>query len=246
MSEWLADWLSHRPGDFLMFAPRTYWRLFELHNEAWWPLHVPAVLCAAAGVFAVLQARGSPSVWEKRLGLAALAGASLLVAWSFAWQRYAPINWAAEGLAWALAWLALMLAALAATGPAPMAAGVPSQPVRRGAAVLMLAAVAAWPAAGLAGHSWRAAEVVGLAPDPTLAATLAWLLVVRPAAAARFVQRATWLAAWWLALACTAFSAATLATMGSPQALLPAAAAVGAVALLRQARRTGPLRHIPE
>ena len=36
----MADWLSYRPQDFLLFSPRTYWRLFELHNEALWPLHL--------------------------------------------------------------------------------------------------------------------------------------------------------------------------------------------------------------
>jgi hypothetical protein len=30
----MSEWWTYRPGDFLMFAPRTYWRLFELHNQA--------------------------------------------------------------------------------------------------------------------------------------------------------------------------------------------------------------------
>jgi hypothetical protein len=243
MSEWIADWLSYRPGDLLMFAPRTYWRLFELHNEAWWPLQWPVLLCAAAGGLGLLRSGDSSTVRLGRFGLLALAAALLLVAWSFVWRRYAPINWAAEGLAWALAALALALVVLAATGPAPVA---PPKPVRRGASALLLAAAVAWPIwAWLAGRSWRAVEVVALAPDPTLAATVAWLLVVRPRAPARVAVRASWLAAWWLALACTAFSAATLATMGSPQVLLPAAAIVGAVWLARQARRTEPPLHMP-
>ena len=32
----------------LLFSPRVYWRLFELHNEALWPLQVPALLLGAA------------------------------------------------------------------------------------------------------------------------------------------------------------------------------------------------------
>ena len=34
----MSEWWTYRPSDFLMFAPDTYWRLFELHNAAWWPL----------------------------------------------------------------------------------------------------------------------------------------------------------------------------------------------------------------
>ena len=40
----MSEWWTYRPSDFLMFAPRTYWRLFELHNEAWWPAQPLLVL----------------------------------------------------------------------------------------------------------------------------------------------------------------------------------------------------------
>ncbi len=29
----MQEWWSYRPGDFLLFSPRTYWRLFQLANE---------------------------------------------------------------------------------------------------------------------------------------------------------------------------------------------------------------------
>ncbi|MBL8326652.1 MAG: hypothetical protein JNJ89_17000 [Rubrivivax sp.] len=241
MSEWAADWLSYRPGDFLMFAPRTYWRLFELHNEAWWPLQVSALLCAAAGSAALLRGCGRLPPGLSRTAVLVLAAAVGFVAWTFVCTLYAPVNWAAEGLAAALAAVALALMVLAASttmAPAGAAGSAPTTLVRRGAAVLLLAAALAWPAASWwAGGGWLAAEVVGLAPDPTLAAVLAALLVARPAGGARLLARASWLAAWWLALACLAFSAATLATMGSPQGLLPAAAIAAAAGLWRSARR---------
>ena len=30
----MQEWWSYRPGDFLLFSPRTYWRLFQLANES--------------------------------------------------------------------------------------------------------------------------------------------------------------------------------------------------------------------
>ena len=39
----MTEWESYRLSDFLLFSPRTYWRLFELHNEALWPLPLLAM-----------------------------------------------------------------------------------------------------------------------------------------------------------------------------------------------------------
>ena len=39
----MSDWLSYAPQDFLLFSPRVYYRLIELHNEALWPLQVAAL-----------------------------------------------------------------------------------------------------------------------------------------------------------------------------------------------------------
>ena len=44
----MQEWWSYRPGDFLLFSPRTYWRLFQLANEALWPLQIPVLLIGAA------------------------------------------------------------------------------------------------------------------------------------------------------------------------------------------------------
>ena len=44
----MAEWWTYRPEDFLLFSPRVYWRLFELHNAAVWPVQVPALLLGAA------------------------------------------------------------------------------------------------------------------------------------------------------------------------------------------------------
>lgn len=87
----ILAWLSYRPGDFLLFTPRTYWRLFELSNAQVWPLHLPILLLGAAVVVWVVR----PRPWSDRAvaGLMALAWTSA-GGW-FIGTWYAPINWAA-------------------------------------------------------------------------------------------------------------------------------------------------------
>ena len=48
----MSEWWTYRLSDFLLFAPRTYWRQFELMNLQWWPLQ-PLLL--AAGVLIALM-----------------------------------------------------------------------------------------------------------------------------------------------------------------------------------------------
>src|SRR5262245_6330489 len=47
----MSEWWTYRPEDFLLFSPRVYWRMFELHNAALWPLQVPVL---AAGLVIIL------------------------------------------------------------------------------------------------------------------------------------------------------------------------------------------------
>jgi hypothetical protein len=235
MGEWwqaaLGDLWSYRPSDFLMFAPRTYWRLFELHNVAWWPL--PLLLPLLGLVGGVWLWRGG--AWAQRLTAVCLAGASLFVAQAFVLERYEPVNWAARGLAWLLwAQAALLLGLAGARG-----LGVTTSLARRRVAL----SLAVW---AVLGHPWLAplfgrplaqAEVFALAPDPTVLATLAWLLWGTVAGSSRLV-RVAWHAAWALALVHGALSVATLATMGEAQAIVMAAA-VGVALLGRWGPRWG-------
>ena len=34
----MSEWWTYTLSDFLLFSPRTYYRLFELHHRALWPL----------------------------------------------------------------------------------------------------------------------------------------------------------------------------------------------------------------
>ncbi|HWI83054.1 DUF6064 family protein [Ramlibacter sp.] len=172
----MSEWWTYRLGDFLMFSPRTYWRLVELYNRQLWPAQLAAALAGVALLWLVL-ARRAAAAW---LVPAALALAWLWVGWAFHWQRYATINWGAHGLAvaWAAEAALLGLAAwrqAAATVP-------PSQRTTRPAALLLaLAAVVVYPFLRVvAGAPLAQAEVFGLMPEPTALATLGLLAALRP------------------------------------------------------------------
>lgn len=231
----MTEWWTYRPSDFLMFAPRTYWRLFELQNEAMWPAHVPAGLLALALLAGLWR-------WPRRTlryGMAGAALAWLVVAYTFIWQRYAAVNWAMGAFAWAFALQALGLLVLSSRNPVRPA----WQPLRRRAGLGLVAwACLLHPLLALAsGRPWTQAEWIGFAPDPTAIATLGLLLCAetstRGARAMLGLLRAGALA--WLVV-----SSATLATMGSMLAAVPAAALLAAGVALwlspSQPRAPGP------
>ena len=92
----MSEWWTYRPVDFLMFAPRAYWRLFELHNQAVWPW---PLMLSALGLAALWWLR-RPSL-PVRVLLLGVALAWAVVGWFFLHQRFAPIHWVMNGAAWA-------------------------------------------------------------------------------------------------------------------------------------------------
>lgn len=219
----MSEWWTYRPADFLMFAPRTYWRLFELQNEALWPAQLLGALLALVLVVGLWRRHGA----TLRAGALGLALAWAWVAYGFFWQRYAPINWAAGGFAWAFGLQALGLLALSLQHPVRTTGATVRQGIGAG---LLLWALLAHPILPFAfDRPWMQTEVIGLAPDPTAIATLGLLLCID--AGPRTLLRGLRAGAIaWLIV-----SAATLATMGSAQATVPLAAALLAgVALLRR------------
>jgi hypothetical protein len=187
----MSEWWTYRPSDFLLFSARTYWRLFELHNLHWWPLHLLTTALALAAL---------AWCWHRRSARPLLCVCALawgFVAWAFHLQRYAGINWAAGWLASAFAAQSLLLLVLA-TGAAPVRDGLP---LRAGLA-LLFAALLLYPFAGTVfGRPLAQAEVFGLVPDPTVLATMGALLLASPAA-----RRLPWTLAWvvpWLWCLCS-------------------------------------------
>lgn len=173
----MSEWWSYRLSDFLMFSPRTYWRLVELYNRELWPAQLLALGAGAAALW--LARRGGPA---GRMLAALLAMAWLWVGWAFHWQRYASIHLAAPWLAALCLLQALLLLGLAVLPPANEGAAA----TRRFGWLLAAAAVLLYPFAGLAfGRPLAQAEVFGMAADPTAWATLGLLLAgpwpLRPA-----------------------------------------------------------------
>jgi len=66
----MQEWWSYRPGDFLLFSPRTYWRLFQLANETLWPLQIPVLLIGAAILTTLFRPRGLGRPGHRPLGWA--------------------------------------------------------------------------------------------------------------------------------------------------------------------------------
>jgi hypothetical protein len=87
----MSEWWTYTLSDFLLFSPRTYYRLLELYNLAIWPAQL---VWLGLGIrSAVLLQRGGQR--PARTVAAILAGAWLWVAVAFHLQRFATINWAA-------------------------------------------------------------------------------------------------------------------------------------------------------
>jgi hypothetical protein len=218
----MSEWWTYTLSDFLLFSPRTYYRLFELHNAAWWPVHVVAVAGGVAIV--VLARRGGPAAGRAVAAMLAVAWA--WVAWAFLWQRYATINWAAPWLAAAFVVQAVLFGIFAIRPSGLALASARASLVHTGLAVAACG-VLAYPLVAIAlGRGIAAAEVFGMAPDPTVLATLGILVLAAPAARLALLP---------IPLAWCAMTGATLWTMGSPEWwLLPAAAVLSVAAAIRQ------------
>jgi hypothetical protein len=217
----MSECWTYSLSDFLLFSPRTYYRLFELYNAAIWPAQIVALVLGVA--ILVLLLRGE--AWRGRAIAAILAAGWLWVAWFYLLQHYDSINWAAQYFAIGFALEALLLLWTGVVRdrlhfrPAASAAGAAGLGL-----VLFALAVHPMIATLLIGRPWTQAELFGVAPDPTVLATLGvlaaasrthWLLLVLPIG--------------WCAI-----SGATLWTMQSADwPVLPvAAAAVLAVRML--------------
>ncbi len=168
----MSEWWTYRLSDFLMFSPGTYWRLVERYNRDVWPLQL---LMIAVGAMALWSAARTPVA--ARAVAAVLAPVWFWVGWAFHWQRYAPINWAAEYFAMAFALQALLLVASAMMRAGD---GQLTRPFVR-ACGLALGAIGMffYPLiAPAVGRPWSQSEVFGVMPGPTAMATLGLLLLV--------------------------------------------------------------------
>ena len=168
-------WASYSLSDLLLFSPDAYFRLYELHNAALWPLHL-VVIAVALVLLALTGGKESRSGKFIALLLGLLWGA---VAWWFLYKRYAQINLAASWFSIAFAVQALLLFAAGIAGNLGLdRAGWHLAPASRPGLILFLYALLLHPIYGLlTGRSWTSAEFFGIAPDATALGTLGILLM---------------------------------------------------------------------
>ncbi len=222
----MSEWWTYTLSDFLLFSPRTYYRLLELYNLAIWPVQLTGVAIGLTITGLLLASHPS----RARIIASLLAACWLWIAWTFHHQRYAQINWAAPWFAAAFAMQGLLLAGFGA-GAGRLDFHRASLSKRWIASSFIAIAVVAYPLlAPLAGRPWATAETFGTAPDPTAIVTLAaialtdtrlrWLLLVVPLL--------------WCAIA-----AATLWAMDAPEAVVVTGAVLLALFLAVHGMRNG-------
>lgn len=211
----MSEWWSYRLEDFLLFSPRVYWRMFELHNGAFWPLHL---LTLAAGIVIILLVFRQPRAHGLRAAFIILAVLWIFVGWFFLWNRYATINWAIAHVAPLFGLEALLL------GLCGGAAFDRGDFARRMGLLIAAAGLVVYPFLPmLFGRPWTSAEVFGIAPDPTAIVTLGVLLAAR---------RRPALLLFPIPLAWLLLSGVTLRVMGDPQGWIPLLSAAAALAAL--------------
>ena len=222
----MSEWWTYSLSDFLLFSARTYYRLFELYNVDIWPAQ--SVALALGCILLALIWRPRPG-GQGRFVAAILMACWIWVAWAFHWRHFATINWAATYFAGAFALEALLLLVFGIVGNE--LAFEPGSPTHRIGFAIVLFAVFLQPlSAPLIGRGWLQAEVFGVAPDPTVVATLGILL----AGGRRALWRLGIVPFAWCVL-----SGVVLWTLGSPEAvvMLVAALVVLSTVVLTQLRK---------
>ncbi|ESR22423.1 DUF6064 family protein [Lutibaculum baratangense] len=219
----MSEWWTYRPEDFLLFSETVYWRLFELHNEAFWPAALIALPAAAWVLHRLLAPRPGTA---RGIGFL-LAAAWCFVAWAYLWNRYAAVNWAVVYVIPAFLAEAALLIGIGLGGWLRLG---PERRLHARIGISLFAyALLLHPLLPLLGdRSIRTAEILGLAPDPNAIATLGVIAASR--GAGRWVLLpvpALWCLVSWL----------TLRTMGAWEAWIPLAAFVLALAAVATSPR---------
>jgi Family of unknown function (DUF6064) len=200
----MSEWWTYSLQDFLLFSPRVYWRTIELDNEIVWPLHLVTLCAGAMCAFLIIY----PGGWSASLICSILAAVWLWVAWSFLWNRYATINWAAAYAAPVFVCQALLLVWSGLVRGRFRFDTTRSISTSVGAGLFLYALILHPLVAIASGRTIRAAEVFGIHPDPTVFATLGLLSLVPGSGASVLLG---------VPLAWCVVSWATLFAMGEPE-----------------------------
>ena len=224
----MTEWWTYRPADLLLFSERTYWRLFELLNWAFWPMQYVALLLGLAMLVCILRWPGRAA----RPVAVLLAVLWIVAGWAFVWKLYAPINWTMRYVVWMFVIQALLLAGVGGYLKSARIGLARGYGARLGLAMAVYALAVHPLLAIVAGRPWAASEVFGLAPDPTAIATLGFLALLNGGWPVRLGAVVPLL--WCL------ISGATLLVMGAVEAWAPLAAIpLGILAQVRTGRASG-------
>lgn len=216
----MGDLSTYSLEDLFPFLPEVYFRLFVRLNEGWWPAQLLALLL------------GLGALWLAWRGFGRLVGAILAVGWTFVGYAffldlYADLNWAGTYFGWAFfAQSALVLVVGALGGldrepdhqkhsPLDGAGWVGAGLVVFGLAIFPLLE----PLTGV--QEWSGVELFGMTPDPTVIATLGFVLMAKRARWALLIVPMLW----------CAISGATAWVMEAPVGLVtPVCAVIALVA----------------
>lgn len=170
----MSEWWTYRAADFLMYSARTWYRLIEQYNTAFWPLQLVTMLLGL--VVVALSIRPPP--WQGRAIGGILTLLWLWVAVGFLWRRYATISIAGNWFAAAFGVQAILLAW---TSPVRNSLSFGMRGLAGWLGLgLLLTAVLFYPFIPvLAGRGIARAEVFGMMPDPTALATIGALILAR-------------------------------------------------------------------
>ena len=169
----MGDLGSYHLSDFILFTEDSYYRLFELYNQAIWPLHALAYLL----VFFVIYLINKKPAWGGRVIAGILAISWLWIAWAFLYQRFYPIHVVANGYAYGFVVQAVLIAWF---GFIKNGFYFVSHARRKNmtGVFLILLSVIVYPLLPLfLNRPIEQAEVVLLAPDPTVLFTLGVLFL---------------------------------------------------------------------
>ncbi len=171
----MGDLTSYRFSDFILFSQTVYYRQFEIYNLAIWPLHLVALLCS----FVIIYALWKKPVWAGRCIAAILVLSWLWVAWAFLYERFYQIhvvaNWYALVFvlqAGFIAWYGLINNQFKIFVKSALR-------IKIGFGLLLISFILYPFFPYLSGRSWQQFEMFALAPDPTVLATLAILLIYK-------------------------------------------------------------------
>lgn len=215
----MGAWASYSLGDFLMFSPASYFRLYEIANAELWP----GQLLPLAAAFWLWWSMRHPGPRDGLLAALLLATAWGFVAGWFLYRQYAQINLAADWFALAFMLQALLLLAVGASRRSRrLVLDRRPVPFWHPGMLLFVYALLVHPLVGPAsGRPWQGVEVFGVAPDPTALASLGLLLTAFRAASWPLLV---------VPLAWCAVSGLTYLAMGHAHGVVPAVLAATALA----------------